>query len=554
MSLDGRFLSLLAQELDEKLKTGRLQKISQLGKTDFLFFIRAQNQNLKLYISLSTSLARINLTKANYPSDYTPGGFCMFLRKYLEGSLIQEIKTLNDDRILQMECEGTNEIGDKVKLYLILEIFSRYTNLIVLDESRHVINAYNHISPFDNADRTIINGIEYQLPEDHKIAPRDFPSIKEYLSVERTEKEMVEQIRGISPLFARYVLKSANYNHVHVFDRYKEAIDADINPTMYMGEKTDFYHFDVFGKSQKHFSSLSSLLDDYYLEASSIERVKQIHKYLNTFTKQELKRKKNKLEKLAKDLENALNNDLWRIKGDILITDQGLIKRGDSSYSGHSYELDQDIEIELDQLLNPVQNANKYYTKYKKQKTAVGYIEEQIEITKNQIVYLDSLIDQIANTHILGDLIEIQDELTEQGFLPRKRVSPKKGRPNYEIFVDASGIQILVGKNNIQNNYLTHKFAHKDYWWFHVQGQTGSHTIVCTKENLQESTIRLAANLSAYYSRSRLSGSVPVDYTRVRNLKKVPGNLGSFVTYTNQKTIYIDPDPMTIETLSRKNK
>lgn len=552
MSLDGRFLKHLAAELDQQLKTGRLQKVSQLGKTDFLFAIRAHNQNQKLYMSLSTSLARVNLTTRNYPSDYTPGGFCMFLRKHLEGSIIRHIRTLNDDRILEIECEGKNDIGDLVTLYLVMEMFSRYTNLILLDETRSIINAFNHVSPFDKSSRTIVGGIPYPLPDVDKVAPDDYPSIRTFLSEERTYKELVEEIQGISPLFAKYVVEQANHHPKKLFDVYQKANEEAVVPTMTTKGKTDFYYFDIFSKNQRTYASLSELLDVYYDEASSLERVKQIHKYLNTFTKRELKRKKNKLEKLSNDLETAKNNDIWRIKGDILITDQHKIHRGDSHYNGHSYELDQPVEIELDQLLTPIQNANKYYTKYKKQKTAVQHIENQIAITKDEIVYLDDLVSQIDNTHDLNDLLEIQDELGHQGFLPKKKASKSKKKPNFDLYYDVLGTAIAVGKNNLQNNYLTHTYAHKDDWWFHVKGQTGSHVIVRAADELPEETIRTAALLAAYYSKSRHSGSVPVDFTRVRHIKKVPGTLGSFVTYTHHRTIYIDPDPEEVAALTKK--
>jgi len=552
MSIDGRFLSKLAEQLNEKLGDGRIQKISQLGKTDFLFFVRANNQNHKLYISLSTSLSRINISRSNYPSDYLPGGFCMFLRKHLEGGIIKNINILNNDRIMDFAIEGINEIGDKVDLHLIMEIFSRYTNLILTDGDLSILNAFNHISPFENIDRTIVNGAIYRLPEDNKINPEDLEKVKDFFSSERSMKDIVENIRGFSPLLASYLLRKAKYNPQLVYQVYEKIMIEPVVPTMTIGEKSDFYYFDVFENNQKYFHDLSDLLDHYYSEASAVERVKQINKYLNTFVKQELKRKKTKIEKLSIDLNNALDSDIWRIKGDIIITNQQYIKRGDASHKGYSYELEQEVEIELDRLLNPIQNANRYYTKYKKQKTAVAYIEEQLEITRTQIAYLDEISGQINNTHVLADLLEIQEELSNNGFLPKKKTESKKKKPNYDSYQDPLGVTILVGKNNIQNNYLTHKFAKKDWWWFHVKNQTGSHVIVCLDAEIKEITMRVAANLAAYHSRSQFSGSVPVDYTRVRNIKKVPGNLGSYVTYTNQKTIYIDPDPDYIDNNSQK--
>ncbi len=553
MSVDGRFLHFLTKELHNSLYSGRVQKISQLGKTDFLLNIRAHNQNRKLYISLSTSLARINLTKENYSSDYTPGGFCMFLRKHLEGSFVEKFKTLQNDRIVEMTFNATNEIGDRVTIYLIMEMFSRYTNLILLNSDRIIINAYKHISPFESIDRTIINGSPYKLPEDNKLNPDDYKKIEKLFQSETTYKDIIQNIRGLSPIFAKYLLKQANYNHQKLFELYKKVEKEPVNPTISLGNKTEFYYYDIFDKNQVYFSTLSELLDFYFNEASSLERVKQIHKYLFSFVKREYKRKKNKLEKLSSDYNKALENDIYRIKGDLLISNQHKVKKGDKVYQGFSYELNKDIEVELNRLLTPIENANKYYTKYKKLKKAVHYIDEQIEITKREIEYFNDLILQIQDMHSLNDLYEIQDELIANGFLPKKKKNEKKKKkPNFDIYVDSNNIEYYIGKNNIQNNYLTHKFAKKEYWWFHVKNQTGSHVVIGSFNDLNESTIRLAANLAVIHSKSKDSSSVPVDYTKIKYIKKIPGMLGSFVSYTNQKTIYIDPDPSIIKDLLKK--
>ncbi len=552
MSIDGRFVKFLAQELNEKLHSGRIQKISQISKTDFLFFVRANNYNQKLYYSLSTSLARINLSNNEYPTDYIPGGFCMFLRKHIEGGIIKHIEALNDDRIMEFEVESKDDLGDQVTLYIIVEMFSRYTNMIILDSDKNIINAYKHISPFENADRTILNGVPYVLPSDERLFQDDFDGIKQIFATEITSKEIVDSIRGISPLLAKYIVEKAGHNPSKMFDIYAETFHEKLKPTITLSNRPDFYYIDLFKSDKTHFDSLSELVDYYYLEASSIERVKQVYKYINNFTKQELKRKKNKLEKLTVDLNNALHNDILRISGDVLITSQAKITKGDAVFKGYSYELEKDIEIQIDRLLSPVQNANKYYTKYKKQKIAVSYIKQQIKITKKVIIYLEDILTQISNTRNLNDLTEIQEELRSNGFLPKKKITNKKKKPNFDTYYDDTGVMILVGKNNLQNNYLTHKYAKRNYWWFHTKEQTGSHIIVADEaEELTETTIRTAANLSAYFSKSRDSSSVPVDYTKVRNIKKVPGIFGSYVTYTNQRTIYIDPSLEEINTLKK---
>ncbi len=431
-------------------------------------------------------------------------------------------------------------------------MFSRYTNMILLDSDRAIINAYKHISPFDNSDRTILNGVMYNLPEDHRLFQDDFDHIKQLFKGDVTYQDLIEKIKGISPLFAKYIVSKSGFNPTKMFDVYFDTFHQPLKPTISFGKRSDFYFLDLFKTNQSYFDTLSEMMDHFYLEASSIERVKQVNKYINNFTKQELKRKRNKLEKLSVDLEKAYKSDILRVYGDVLITNQHDINKGDPIYKGYSYELEKDVEIEIDRLLSPIQNANKYYTKYKKQKTAVAYILQQIQITKNIIIYLDDIQNQIQNTHVLSDLMEIQEELRTNGFLPKKKSDSKKHKPNYDTYYDESGIMILVGKNNLQNNYLTHKFAKRNYWWFHTKGQTGSHVIVASEQDeLSEITIRTAANLSAYFSKSRDSSSVPVDYTRIRYIKKVPGVFGSFVTYTNQKTIYMDPDLELINSLKK---
>ncbi len=551
MALDGRFTKFLAKELNQELNTGRIQRISQLGKTDFLFMIRANNKNKKLYLSLSTSLARINITNNDYKSDYTPGGFCMFLRKHLEGGIIKNIEALNDDRIIKLSLENKNDLGDLTELNVMLEMFSRYTNMIILDESNKILNAYKHLNPFDSTERTIVNSHIYELPEDNRLFQEDFKGIETFFKKEVSAKDIVENIKGISPLLANYISRESSHNNYKMFDVYLEMSNKEVNPTMSLNNKTDYYYFDVFKNNTRYYKSLSELIDNYYLEASSIERVKQVYKYLHNFSKQELKRKKHKIEKLHQDLDKAHNNDIYRIKGDILITNQYQISKGEANFKGYSYELEKDIEVELNRLLDPIQNANKYYIKYKKLKKAVDYINEQVKITKNVILYLEQVIAQIEGTYSLPDLLEIQDELKDNGFLKKRKQISKKKKPNYDTYYDEDGVMILVGKNNLQNNYLTHKYAKKDYWWFHTKEQTGSHVIVASNDELSETTIRTAANLSAYFSKSRLSSSVPIDYTQVKNIKKVPGMLGSYVTYTNQKTIYIDPDENLINSLRK---
>ena len=545
MSVDGRFIEHLAKELDSKVRNSRINKISQLAKADFLFSLNNGN----LYISLSTALARVHLVKDKYSNFITPGGFCMFLRKYIEKGIITKIESLEADRIIQIKVNNRNDIGDLTDYYVIIEMFGRYANLIVLDENRVIINAYKHIHPFENIDRIIVNGVKYETPKDERINPNNLDEVEVFFNKGNINyKTIIENIKGMSPLIARHIIEKANYSDSKLFQAYLDIYNDKVLPTK-AGKY--FYYLDIFNEDKEHFNTLSELLENQYDEASSLDRVKQIHKYLHTFVKNNLEKDVHKLEKLSKDLHDAENNQINRIKGDLLLQNNNLIDKTKTEVKLYSYELDKEVEIEIDRMACPIDNANKYYAKYKKQKTAITHINNQISLTKKEISYFEDLLNQINENYNIKDLEEIQEELITNKYLPKKKSKNKIKSPNYDVYIDELNIQIVVGKNNIQNNFITHKLAKKDFLWFHVQKQSGSHVVVMTNEELKEPTIRAAANLAAYYSKSKDSSSVPVDYTKIKYVKKIPGEVGSYVSYTNQKTIYIDPDYELIKKLRK---
>ena len=473
----------------------------------------------------------------------------MFLRKHIEKGVIKNIETLNEDRVIQITVNNRNEIGDLKDYYLIIELFGRYANLIILDENKVIINAYQHIHPFENPDRIIVNGIKYSLPPDDKISPSDLAAISNFFNHnEISYQDIINNIRGLSPLFAKHLLKTSNYNHKNMFEVYKNLLNEESKPTE---SGKSFYFLDIFQEDKRYFESLSKLLEIHYENASSLDRVKQIHKYLNTIIKNNYEKSKNKLEKLSKDLSQAKDNQINRIKGDLLLQYQHDIDKSKPEIDLYSYELEKNVNVNIDRTMSVIENANKFYTKYKKQKNAISFIEEQINLTKKDILYFENLLVQIDDNFNIKDLEEIQDELIYNKYILRKKPQNKNKKPNYDTYYDELGIPILVGKNNLQNNYITHKISKKDHMWFHVQNQSGSHTVVQSDSDLNETTIRTAANLAAYFSKSKHSSSVPVDYTKIRYVKKIPGEFGSYVSYTNQKTIYIDPDIELIKKLRK---
>jgi len=552
MSLDGYMYHFLARELNDALQNGRIQKIYQLGKTDFLWMVRSGKETHQLLLSLSTSLARTQITKIQSEKPDTPSGFCMFQRKYLEGGFIQNVSSMDYDRIIKFTVDNVNEIGDNARYHVYMEVFSRYTNLVITDELNIIIDSYKHLSPLDSVDRTIIKGATYIVPENLKIKPYETERINQFFSehLELTHKDLLSHFSGFSPVITKYIISYAEVNHMSMKESYLHFISQEVKPTSLVDK---YYIYDIFEDGLKrHHSSISEMMDQVYLETSKMERMKQISKNIYQLAKREYEKNKNKLEKLTKELDEALASDIYKTKGNLIQQHLLEIDKGDASFKGFDYVSNQEITIQLDRLLTPFQNANLYYKKYKKGKSAVKYIEDQIDLTKKQITYFDVLITQIENGSP-SDIEEIKDELIEKGLMRRHAKKSKSKVPNYDIYLSSKDIQIFVGKNNLQNEYLTHKLASSTDWWFHTKDIHGSHVIVKSKESLDEETIRMAATLASYYSKARLSSSVPVDYTLVKYVKKVPGEMGSLVSYSNQKTIYIDPDANTVLHYKKKN-
>lgn len=553
MSIDGRFIKYLSKELNQELISGRIQKISQISHSDFLFIVRVQAENKNLYLSLSTANSRIHLIDKNLNQFDQPGGFCMFLRKHIEGGTIQSINSLNNDRIIEIKTLNVNDLGDQTNYYLFIELFGRYANLIITDNNKQILNAYKHIHPFEDIDRTIVNGAHYLLPNDNKIDPEDLVSIEKFFSQDNLNyRDIINALRGISPLLAQHIIKEAHHKSSEMYLVYKEILNQPINPTLELKDRSHFYYLDIFQNPKRHFKSISALLEFYYYEQTDKEKVKQIHKYLSQFSKNQVNKYKNKLENLSKDLKKAKQNDIYRMKADLLIQDQHKIQATDYEYIGFSYELNQELSVELDRKKSVIENANQYYKKYKKLKSAIEHLNKQIILTKHELNYFINLKDQINNNYNYQDLDEIKEELITLKYIAKKKSKKtnKAAKLNYDTYIFDEQTKIYVGKNNLQNNYLTHKLAHKNDMWFHVQNQSGSHVIV-HGDSLTEETIRHAANLAAYFSKSKMSGSVAVDYTLVKNIKKIPGELGSYVSYSNQKTIYIDPDETKISELKK---
>ena len=555
MSLDGNIIRHLTNELNELINTGRITKIYQISKYDLLFNIHAKGNKQQLLISSSPNYSRVHLTQMKYEKPNNPPTFCMFLRKQIEGGILKSIEQKENDRVIIFTIERRNEIGDLQNKKLIIEVMGRYSNIIVTDNEYKILEAIKHQMPFDGTDRTIFPGAIYDFPNTDQINPYNDTDLNNFLEDTTPENysENYGKLMGYSPLINKEILHRLDSSTNSIKSIIK-AIQKEYKPVIINGKRDHFYYTDItyIDGDRKFFNNVNGLLDYYYYNRDRIDVIKQYSKNLLKFTKSYRNKLLNKIDKLSRDLNDTNKMDSTRIKGELVQANLHVIRKGDSILKCTNYYTDQAVEISLDIKLTPIQNSEKYFKKYKKIKASIPHLKNQIEDAKLELRYIDQISTQIENAS-LKDIEEIKTELMNRKLMKRTVSNKKrKSKPNYETYYDELDTEILVGKNNLQNQYITHKLAKHTDVWFHVKEAPGSHVVSRHNFPLEEITIRTCAQLAAYYSSYKNSTSVPIDYVEVRYIKKVPGKINSFVTYKNHKTIYIDPDEDFVLNLRKK--
>ncbi|WP_413301394.1 NFACT RNA binding domain-containing protein [Bacillus sp. 1P10SD] len=560
MSFDGLFTKAMVAELVRALKGGRINKVHQPYKNEVILTIRANGVNQKLLLSAHPSYARVQLTNEAYENPSEPPMFCMLLRKHIEGYILEDLYQVETDRMIIFEIKGRNEIGDISYKQLIIEIMGRHSNIVLVDKTRNVIlDSIKHVSFAVNSHRAILPGQPYVFPpEQNKVNPfttneEDVLRVVDFNSG-RIDRQLVEHFAGTSPLFAKEVLfQSGLANRTTVpstFTRLIKRIDSDtISPSIIAsGGKEAFYLFPLehLNGETKSYPTLSEMLDRFYFGKAERDRVKQQGNDIERFITNEKEKNEKKIEKLKDTLKDAERADQFQRYGELLTANLYAAKKGMKEIEVVNYydEHGGTIAIALDPRKTPSENAQKYFSKYQKAKNAVAIVTEQIEKAQEEVAYFDNLLQQVIAASP-KDLQEIREELVEGGYIrDRKKRNGKKiqnAKPVLDHFVSSDGTDIIVGKNNKQNDYLTNKLAARDEIWLHTKDIPGSHVVIRSKEPSDE-TIRQAAGLAAYYSKARNSSSVPVDFTKVRHVKKPSGAKPGFVIYDNQQTVYVTPD------------
>ncbi|MDQ0155958.1 Rqc2 family fibronectin-binding protein [Robertmurraya andreesenii] len=564
MSFDGLFTRAITQEFSSLLRGGRINKIHQPYKNEIVLVIRANGKNHKLLLSVHPSYARAQLTNEAYENPSEPPMFCMLLRKHLEGHIIEDIYQVGLDRILVFEVKGRNEIGDISSKQLIVEIMGRHSNIILVDKIKNtILDSIKHISFAVNTHRAIMPGQEYIAPpEQNKHNPLEVTEEDVLRSLDfnagKIDKQLVQQFAGLSPLFAGEIVFQAGLaNRVTVPKTFVSMMDKVRNheyiPAITVKENKEvFYLFPMEhlkGKSRV-FSSSSELLERYYFGKADRDRVKQQANDLERFILNEKEKNIKKIKKLEATMKEAEKAERYQLFGELLTANIYAVKKGMKEIEVVNY-YDEDggtVVIPLNPQKSPSENAQKYFTRYQKAKTALIMAGEQLEKAKEEVAYFEGLIQQVE-TASTKDIAEIREELIEGGYLRDRQIRSgkkvKNDKPSLDKYTASDGTEILVGKNNKQNDYLTNKLAAKDEIWLHTKDIPGSHVVI-RHSNPSDETLLEAAKLAAYFSKARHSSSVPVDYTQIRHVKKPSGAKPGYVIYENQQTLYVTPDEDTV--------
>ena len=553
MSYDGLFTHAMVQELQAKLVEGRVMKISQPYPNEVILTIRSQRKNYPLLLSANPSYARAQITAIPYTNPPVPTNFTMMLRKYLEGARLVAIEQLECDRVINFAFSNRNELGDKLPLLLSIEIMGRHSNVILINQAENkIIDTIKHVGLDQNRYRTLLPGSTYRLPPKQAkqnpltASPADFEQlVAAYPNREVLAKEIQANFQGLALDSALYL---ADYFHqAGVSAASLAALWAKLaqpTPSLLTEPKLNFSAFAYPSTTAStHFASLSALLDEFYGTKATRDRVKQQGARLILVVKNNYKKNKKKLGKLKRELAATENADDYRLKGELLTTYLYQVEPKQKTVTlPNYYANEQPVTISLKPQLSPAQNAQSYFKRYTKLKNAVGYINEQISLTKQELAYLDSIQAQIELAEP-KDLPDIALELETGGYLkkPKQKTKRKPKLSQPAKFKASDGSEILVGKNNLQNDRLSLKTAAKNYWWLHVKDIPGSHVIIANPHPSEE-TLLEAANLAAYYSKAQGSANVAVDYVQVKHLRKPNGAKPGFVIYEGQQTLFVTPD------------
>ena len=578
MPLDAICLQGVVGELAPQLTGSRIEKIQQPTRDQIILLLRGSR---RLFLNAGANQPRIHLTEQLRDNPSQPPMFCMLLRKHLSGGIIESVRQEPLERVVTLTVLASDEMGERSRFTLVWEGMPRRANLILCDRDGRIIDCLRRVDLEAEQDRQVLPGLFYRLPtRQDKRSPLSVTEEEFAALLGRAAPDapldgwLLDTFTAISPLVARELTVRAcgstdapvsQGNALwDVFSRWQRGVNENtFTPTLIKrnGSLADFTYGPVtqYGTyaETEIYDSFSHLLDDFYEKREQAERVKQKGRDLLKTATTARDRVRRKLAAQEKELAACLDRDHLRICGELITANLYRMERGQSRLTAQNYydENCADVDIPLDVRLSPQENAARYFKQYAKAKTAEKYLTAQLQRGREELQYLESVLQELAQAESEQDFNDIRTELTDGGYLRGRG----KKQPGFQRaskpreFRSSAGLRILVGRNNRQNDRLTTKDADKRDIWLHTQKIHGSHVILCTGgAEPDEQSLMEAASLAAYFSQAQGSTKVPVDYTPVKFVKKPAGAKPGMVVYTTYQTMLADPDEELVKRLSVK--
>ena len=578
MPLDAICLQGVVGELAPQLTGSRIEKIQQPARDQIILLLRGSR---RLFLNAGANQPRIHLTEQLRDNPSQPPMFCMLLRKHLSGGIIESVRQEPLERVVTLTVLASDEMGERSRFTLVWEGMPRRANLILCDRDGRIIDCLRRVDLEAEQDRQVLPGLFYRLPtRQDKRSPLSVTEEEFAALLGRAAPDapldgwLLDTFTAISPLVARELtVRACGSTDApvsqgsalwDVFSRWQRDVNENtFTPTLIKrnGSLADFTYGPVtqYGTyaETEIYDSFSHLLDDFYEKREQAERVKQKGRDLLKTATTARDRVRRKLAAQEKELAACLDRDHLRICGELITANLYCMERGQSRLTAQNYydENCADMDIPLDVRLPPQENAARYFKQYAKAKTAEKYLTAQLQRGREELQYLESVLQELAQAESEQDFNDIRTELTDGGYLRGRG----KKQPGFQRaskpreFRSSAGLRILVGRNNRQNDRLTTKDADKRDIWLHTQKIHGSHVILCTDgTEPDEQSLMEAASLAAYFSQAQGSTKVPVDYTPVKFVKKPAGAKPGMVVYTTYQTMLADPDEELVKHLSVK--
>ena len=582
MALDGILLNLAKKEILDCAQFGRVEKIHQPSREELVIHLRTKSGAKKLLLSVRANSPRIHFTQHAPENPATPPMFCMLMRKRLVNASLIDIRQSELDRVLYIDFDATNEIGDRVKLTLSIEIMAKHSNIILFDEEGKIIDALKRVDLSQSTVRQILPGFRYTSPPPQNklnILEHSTDNIISQIKTFETKtlsSAILSSLQGVSPLTSRELASEFAEHFVDEvsdtgFEDLKKKIDnlrhtvETGNAVAFMlkgetGKPVDFSFMPINQYGTKYTSeeksSFSELLDEFYFECDRLDRTRQKAQDLVKFLGSAIARISKKISLQQAELRQCADREQLRISAELINANLYRLEKGAAFYDLENYyDENKLIRIKADPSKTPAANAQKYFKDYRKAKTAEAMLTELIEQGQNDLQYLETVADSLDRASTQAEIEEIRNELVVSGFMKFKKKNNQKQPkllPPME-YMTTDGFRVLVGRNNMQNDKLSLKTASKSDMWLHTQKFPGSHVVIISdNKEISDDAIVEAAEIAAYHSKARDAKLVPVDYTYVKHLKKPQGAPPGKVIYHVYYSVNVTPNKEKIDKMEVK--